>query len=72
MFSSDAPHPARSFAIFSLDRFPTGSNPRPADGMEIVSLALTGLPRPHPFAMELGADAMEVLYCWSVVGAPTV
>ncbi|CAM9977297.1 unnamed protein product, partial [Hapterophycus canaliculatus] len=41
--------------------FPTASNPRPAtDGMEIVSLPLTGLPRPHPFAMERGADAMEV------------
>ncbi|CAB1118177.1 unnamed protein product [Ectocarpus sp. CCAP 1310/34] len=40
--------------------FPTASNPRPApDGMEIVSLPLTGLPRPHPFAMERGVDAME-------------
>lgn len=28
--------------------------------MEIASLALTGLPRPHPFAMERGAEALEV------------
>ncbi|CAM9846001.1 unnamed protein product [Pylaiella littoralis] len=41
-------------------RFPTASNARPTpDGMEIVSLALTRLPRPHPFAMERGADATE-------------
>lgn len=29
-------------------------------GLEIVSLALDGLPRPHPFAMERGAAALEV------------
>lgn len=43
---------------FHWKRFPTGSNPRP--DVEIVTLALTGLPRPHPFAMERGADALEV------------
>lgn len=39
--------------------------------MEIVSLPLAGLPRPHPFAMERGVDAMEVCVyvysCLSVV-----
>lgn len=28
-----------------------------------MSLPLAGLPRPHPFAMELGVDAMEVCMC---------
>lgn len=58
--------PRSARPLRSRARFPTASNPRPNNGMEIVSLALTGLPRPHPFAMERGADAMEVCVCvWS-------
>lgn len=65
--------------VFALVvRFPTESNPRPVKGMEIASLALTGLPRPHPFAMERGAEALEVRrwgfrpghsYVWAPLGA---
>lgn len=52
---------ARCRLLFLSFSFPTASNPWPADnGMEIVSLPLTGLPRPHPFAMKRGADAVEV------------
>ncbi|CAM9790287.1 unnamed protein product [Choristocarpus tenellus] len=40
-------------------RFPTPSNPRLGSEVEIVSLVMEGLPRPHPFAMELGSDALE-------------
>eukprot|EP00611_Tribonema_gayanum_P031314 TRINITY_DN9021_c0_g1_i2.p1 TRINITY_DN9021_c0_g1~~TRINITY_DN9021_c0_g1_i2.p1 ORF type:complete len:386 (-),score=62.71 TRINITY_DN9021_c0_g1_i2:190-1188(-) len=46
--------------------FPCRSHPRPPSSgnhrKEIVSFAITGVPRPHPFAMHKGADAIEAAY----------
>lgn len=64
MVTPNQPFPFLFLFPFFTVSFPTASNPRPtADDMEIVSLALTGLPRPHPFAMGRGEDAMEVCMC---------
>ncbi|CAM9486927.1 unnamed protein product [Phaeothamnion confervicola] len=38
--------------------FPVASRRRP-NGCEVVSVVLPGLPAPHPFAMERGADALH-------------
>ena len=55
---SDSLHAPVHSSRCSMNSFPTGASPRPE--VEIATLALTGIPRPHPFAMERGTDALEV------------